>query len=101
MRSSATAAAAIELVIFARSCTGLKNLLRYARNTVSAPTVIASVTISRRASPEHESRAERHDDSHHGRKQRLHLPCLERRVDVAWLDFGEPRFLEILPRRRP
>ena len=46
MRSSPTAACAIELVILARSCTGLKNLLRYARNTVSAPTVIAPARIS-------------------------------------------------------
>jgi hypothetical protein len=46
MRSTATVACAIELVIFARSWTGLKNLLRYARNTVSAPTVMTSAMIN-------------------------------------------------------
>ncbi len=41
MRSSATWVWATALVIFARSSTGLKNRVRYARNTVSDPTVIA------------------------------------------------------------
>jgi hypothetical protein len=45
-RSTATAACAIELVILARSCTGLKNLERYERKTVSAPIVIAPARIS-------------------------------------------------------
>ena len=46
MRSSPTAVCATALVIFARSCTGLKNFARYARNTVSEPTVIAPARIS-------------------------------------------------------
>ena len=97
MRSSATAAAAIELVIFARSCTGLKNLLRYARKTVSAPTVIASGDDQRRAAPEHERRAQRDDDGHHRREQRLDPARLERRVDGRLAHVRKPRFLEILP----
>jgi hypothetical protein len=46
IRSSAIDVCAIVLVIFARSCTGLKNFDRYARNTVSAPTDIAPAMIS-------------------------------------------------------
>ena len=80
MRSSPTAVCAIVLVIFARSCTGLKNLLRYARNTVSAPTVIAPARIS--AVPRQSTNAVHSattivDDR---RQQRLDAPRLERRV---------------------
>src|SRR6266849_6216193 len=47
IRSRATLVAATAFVIFARSCTGLKNLARYERNTVSDPTVIAPARINR------------------------------------------------------
>jgi hypothetical protein len=47
IRSSPTCVCATAFVIFARSWTGLKNLARYARNTVREPTVI----VPARASP--------------------------------------------------
>ena len=55
MRSSPTEVAAIVLVILARSCTGLKNLDRYARKTVREPTVMAPVRI--REAPRHRTMA--------------------------------------------
>ena len=98
MRSSPTAACAIELVILARSCTGLKNLLRYARNTVSAPTVIAPARIS--AAPRQMTIAvqQRDDDVDDGRQQRLHAPRLERRVHLRPARLVHPALLQVLPR---
>src|SRR6266478_4645704 len=46
IRSAATFACATEFAIFARSRTGLKNLVRYERKTVSTPAVIAPARIS-------------------------------------------------------
>jgi hypothetical protein len=45
-RSTPTDVWAIVLVIVARSCTGLKNMARYERNTVRVPTSIASANTS-------------------------------------------------------
>ena len=81
----ATAAWAIALVVFARSFTGLKNLARYERKTVNAPTVIASGKDELRA--RHRTKAIQigHDAETIGRKQRLDLRALSAAVTVARL----------------
>src|SRR5664279_3628651 len=55
MRSTPTAACAIALVVVAMSFTGLKNLFRYDRYTVNAPTVMAPARI--RYAPRHRTTA--------------------------------------------
>ncbi len=47
------------LAILARSCTGLKNCLRYARKTVSEPTVMAPARMSE--PPRHITKAVQND----------------------------------------
>ena len=100
MRSSATDVCAIVFVIFARSCTGLKNFDRYARNTVSAPAVIVAGDDQQRAAPQHEARAQRDDDRHDRREQRLDPARLERGVDRRAARRRHPAGLEVLPAER-
>ena len=92
MRSSPDGRLRDVLVIFARSCTGLKNLPRYDRKTVSAPIGHRAGDDQRGAAPEHEGGAERDDDRDDGREQRLDAAGLERRVTVglARLASGAP-----------
>ena len=88
------------LVIFARSCIGLNNLPRYRRKTTSEPAVISLREDQARAVPEDEGRAERGDDVHDRREQRLDPPRLERRVDRLLAALGQLLLLEVSLRER-
>ena len=54
----------------------------------------------RRAAPQHEPGAQRDDDRHHRREQRLDLARLERRVDRRAARRRHARHLEVLPAER-
>ena len=69
----------------ARSLTGLKNFVRYARYTVSAPTVIAPVRI--RYAPLHSTNcgAQGYGDRDHGDSSDFTRRAASAALTVAWL----------------
>ena len=100
MRSSPTAVCAIVFVILARSCTGLKNFDRYARNTVSAPTVIAPARIS--SVPRHSTKPVHSATTivTTGESSDLMRRALQRGVDRRPARRRHPPCLEVLPAER-
>src|SRR6266568_4282582 len=96
IRSRATLVAATALVIFARSCTGLKNLARYERNTVSDPTVSAPARISR--APLHSTIAVHNATirATTGERSDLDAPGAERRLHGRAAGSAESLRLDVL-----